>query len=203
MAPRHSKQNGATTAEPVDNIIRFPAKLTRTMKRRLELVELKAQHAWFVRHDDKWVTAATDGRIYHDHVGEMLRRKVSEYLGMKEPTLAKMRKEIAEGRRRIEKRNRIKKWMLGHGATDTDLFDSNTALAFVFDRLQEHGTAPAKVERQQNVDASESEAQVHDAQLQTMLKAFIRKELGASPVKPKLYAVNPHTTCTTSDRAED
>lgn len=187
-------------------ILSMPAKLQRTAERRMVELDLQAQHAWIMKNRDRWDNVEIDGRIYRDRMDcgpaqEILRSAVRQHLGVQAPTMATMRKDVVEGRKRIDKRNRIKQWVRSHGATDADLATQEAALAFMFDQMHGRGTAPEAAEHRQRNDQRDREEIMFRAQRATMLNAFIRNELGASPAMPKLSVVKAIRK--PSDQAED
>jgi hypothetical protein len=117
-------------------VLQLPAKVQRQAKRRMNRVELDARHSWMMEHRGKWETEETDGAVHETNINvvrlkAMLREKwPDEYPPL---TMARMRRDITEGRKQIERRNKLKAWLREQGATADDLRDAESALAFAFD----------------------------------------------------------------------
>lgn len=120
-------------------ILAMPTKVQRTAKRRLDKVELQARHSWVMGHRSKWDNVETDGRRYRTPMDELMRPGINRICGFKEPTMAQMRKDIAEGRHLIEKRNRVKQWLADQGAGTDDTSSAEQALFYLFDQAQAGG----------------------------------------------------------------
>lgn len=188
-------------------ILAMPAKLQRKAKRRLAGVELAAEHSWIMAHRDDWKNAEMDGRKYLGAPDAALRSRLNQILGLKEKSAAVMRVDIRAGRDQITTRNAIKDWMRTHDATDADLATQEAALVFLFGRLQGSGaghvTAAPKRQRivppLAEVADAWAEKTLFEARRQTMLKAQIRKGLGAAPATPKLSIVKSHAPADQAD----
>lgn len=117
-------------------VLQLPVKVQRAAKRRLNRVDVDARHSWMMQNRDKWETEQTDGAIYETN--PMVRQLVAilrekwrdEFPPL---TMARMRRDIVEGRKRIERRNKLKAWLREQGATADDLKSAESALAFAFD----------------------------------------------------------------------
>lgn len=118
-------------------VIQFPAKIQRQAKHRMELVEIDARHSWMMRNRGKWETEATDGAEYDDPMTARLKVAMRERWPDRYPPLTaqKMRRDIAEGRRLIEKRNAVKAWLASLGVENAGIKDAEQALFAAFDKL--------------------------------------------------------------------
>lgn len=117
-------------------VLQFPAKVQRQAKRRMNRVELDARHNWMMEHRTKWETGATDGADYPNPMVHQLKALVRKRMGWAEPTVSKMRQNLAEGRKLIEKRNAAKAWLASMGADLGSIKDAEQALFFAFDHSQ-------------------------------------------------------------------
>lgn len=120
-------------------LLQFPAKVQRQAKRRLNRVEMEARHRWMRNACDNWETEATDGATYETNIAVVRMKELLRAQSPKEwplPTTERMRRDIAEGRKRIEKRNAVKAWLASIGADLDNIQDAEQALFFAFDRLQ-------------------------------------------------------------------
>lgn len=118
-------------------ILAMPAKVQRIAKRRLDKVELDAQHRWVMSHRTEWGNVETDGRCYSTPLDELMRPHLNRICGLTEPTMAMMRKDNAAGRKLIKKRNRVKQWLADKGADNAAMRSAESALFFLFDHSQE------------------------------------------------------------------
>lgn len=119
-------------------MLQFPAKVQRQAKRRMNRVELDARHSWMMSNRGKWETEATDGAEYMSARVAMLMKLMDEKLGPvggQRMTVARMRRDIAEGRKLIEKRNRVKAWLASLGVDLDHIKDAEQALFAAFDKL--------------------------------------------------------------------
>lgn len=120
-------------------VLQFPAKVQRQAKRRMNRVELDARHSWMMENRGKWKTEAKDGAIPAEEVSPRVRQLMKlldkEWGVIKGPTMTEMRREIAEGRKLIEKRNRVKDWIESLGADLDEITTPEQALFLVFDRM--------------------------------------------------------------------
>jgi hypothetical protein len=116
-------------------VLQFPAQTQRKAKSRLSRVELDARHQWMMRRRAHWETVATDGAEYDTPMGSQLKALIRTRKGWSAPTAAKMRQNLAEGRKLIEKRNAVKAWLASMGANLDDIKDAEQALFFAFDQL--------------------------------------------------------------------
>lgn len=118
-------------------VLQFPEKVQRQARRRTNRVELDARHAWMMQNRDKWQTQATDGRTYVEPMVYRLMEALQKKLPDKYPplTMKRMRSDIAEGRKLIEKRNQVKAWLVSLGADPDNIKDAEQALFFAFDKL--------------------------------------------------------------------
>lgn len=118
-------------------ILAMPAKVQRKAKQRMNRVEMDARHTWMMDNREKWETVATDGATYSEPmverlVKEMRKKWPGEY---PEPTMERMRRDIAEGRKRIQKRNAAKAWLASLGVDLDNIKDAEQALFAAFDKL--------------------------------------------------------------------
>ena len=119
-------------------VLQLPAKVQRQAKRRMDRVELDARHRWMMKNRGKWETGATDGAEYLSARMAMLMKLMDEKLGPvggQRMTVARMRRDIAEGRKLIEKRNHVKRWLASFGADLESITTPEQALFFAFDKL--------------------------------------------------------------------
>jgi len=118
-------------------VLQFPAKVQRQAKRRINRVEMDARHSWMMEHSRKWETVATDGAKYEtDPCVVQLKKLLNKKMGWPELTMERMRHDIAEGRKLIEKRNAVKAWLASLGADLENIKDAEQALFFAFDQVQ-------------------------------------------------------------------
>ena len=129
--PRAMKRGAKVRRGPCAAVLSFPVQLSGE--------ELDARHSWMMENRGKWATEATDGLEYHEPMVALLMQKAREKWPEKYPrlTMERMRRDIADGRKLIEKRNRVKAWMQSLGADLDAITTPDQALFFVFDRLQE------------------------------------------------------------------
>lgn len=119
-------------------VLQFPAKVQRQAKRRMNRVELDARHSWMMENRGKWETETTDGAIYETNANvARLKAMVREmWPGEFAPlTMERMRCDIAEGRKLIEKRNAAKRWLASLGVDLAEIKDPEQALFAAFDKL--------------------------------------------------------------------
>lgn len=118
-------------------VLKFPAKVQRQAKRRLNYVELDARHSWMMENRNKWDNVATDGVKYHEPMVALLMTKMREIDPVSYPpmTAQRMRCDIAEGRKLIEKRNAAKRWLASLGVSLDNIKDAEQALFAAFDKL--------------------------------------------------------------------
>jgi hypothetical protein len=127
-------------------VVQFPEKVRRIAKRRLERVELDARWHWMLSNASKWETVRTDGAEYPSWHAQQLFMLLEKEDGVKPATMAEKRKRIAEDRKLIEKRNRVKAWLESLGADVGALGQFNPAekaLFFVFDQMHERELPPS------------------------------------------------------------
>jgi hypothetical protein len=115
-------------------VLNIPAARNRLARLRLDKVELQARHRWLMRHAGKWATSTTDGAEYLTP----LEHRVHEALARRPrfgpaPSLAKIRKDVAEARRLIRKRNTVKSWLRDLGADPAQFASAEEALFWLFD----------------------------------------------------------------------
>jgi hypothetical protein len=119
-------------------ILKFPAKAMKPSRSKAR-IQLEARHKWMMRIRGEWSNEQTEGTVQEseieDPVYQMVRTALLNKFGMPEPTPAMLRRDIAEGRKLIEKRNRVKAWLASLGADLNDITTSEQALFFAFDRL--------------------------------------------------------------------
>ncbi|MEW9624697.1 hypothetical protein [Rhodanobacter geophilus] len=123
-------------------VLEMPRAVQRTAKRRMNRVELDARHSWMMENRGKWETEATDGAVYETSINvvrikEMIRDMwPDEFPSL---TMERMRRDIAEGRKLIEKRNAAKAWLASLGVDLESIKDAEQALFAAFDRLCPQG----------------------------------------------------------------
>lgn len=118
-------------------LLEFPKSVQRQAKRRINRVEVDARHSWMMGNRTKWETAATDGAEYETNPMQIRFAKLlREKMGWPELTMERMRRDIAEGRKLIEKRNAVKAWLASMGADLDNIKDAEQALFFAFDHSQ-------------------------------------------------------------------
>ena len=117
-------------------VLQFPAKVQQQAKRRMNRVELDARYNWMMQNCNKWETVAIDGVDYPNPMVHQLKAVVRKQMGWAEPTVSKMRRDITEGRKLIEKRNAVKAWLASVGADLDNIKDAEQALFFAFDHSQ-------------------------------------------------------------------
>jgi hypothetical protein len=88
---------------------------------------------------DLWETTETDGVEYESARGHQLRAlMLKEWSDMfPQLTMARMRKDITERRKVIEKRNCVKAWMETLGIDPNEITTPEQALFAIFDRMHE------------------------------------------------------------------
>jgi hypothetical protein len=117
-------------------ILQLPAKAQRAAKRRLNRVDVDARHSWMMENRDKWENEETEGAKYETNINvirltaELRKMWPDEYGPL---TMARMRRDIIEGRKRIEKRNRVKAWLQSLGADLDAITTPEQALFFTFE----------------------------------------------------------------------
>lgn len=118
-------------------VLQFPARVQRQAKRRMNLVELDARHSWMMENRGKWETAATDGVKYHEPMVALLMAKMREMdpVAYRPMTAHRMRHDIGEGRKLIEKRNAAKRWLASLGVDLAEIKNPEQALFAAFDKL--------------------------------------------------------------------
>ena len=115
-------------------ILQMPVKTQRAAKRRVNHVEVDARHSWMMQNRDKWENEATDGVDYPEPMVQRLVDLMHEQdpEGWPRLTMAGMRRDITEGRKQIERRNKLKAWLREQGATGDDLISAESALGFAY-----------------------------------------------------------------------
>ncbi|MEW9623249.1 hypothetical protein [Rhodanobacter geophilus] len=120
-------------------VLQFPAKVQRQAKRRMNRVEVDARHRWMIRNRSKWETEETEGidprECLPPRVRQLMELLDKKWGAVKGPTMAEMRRDIAEGRKLIEKRNRVKAWIASLGVDLESIKDAEQALFAAFDEL--------------------------------------------------------------------
>lgn len=119
-------------------VLQFPVKVQRQAKRRMNRVELDARHSWMMSNRSKWETEVTDGAEHMSARMAMLMKLMDEKLGPvggQRMTVARMRRDITEGRKLIEKRNRVKRWLASLGVDLAEIEGPEQALFAAFDQL--------------------------------------------------------------------
>jgi hypothetical protein len=128
----------AGCAEMSAVILAMPAKIQRAAKQRQTKVELNARHSWMMEQKNKWEAETTDGVKYETNImvvrlKEMARKKwPNEFPPL---MITRMRCDIAEGRKLIEKRNAVKAWLASIGVDVVSVKDAEQALFAAFDNL--------------------------------------------------------------------
>jgi hypothetical protein len=117
-------------------ILEMPRTIQRAAKRRMNRVELEARHSWMMGNRSKWETEATDGAEYETNaMVARLKQMLYREMGWERPTMDRMRRDIAEGRQLIEKRNRVKQWLASLGINLASINDPEQALFAAFEKL--------------------------------------------------------------------
>lgn len=118
-------------------VLQMPAKVQRAAKRRINRTELEARHSWMMGNHRKWETEVTDGANYPEPmVARLMDAMRKEWKDEFPPlTMARMRRDITGGRNLIEKRNRVKSWLVSLGVDLADVKDAEQALFAAFDKL--------------------------------------------------------------------
>ncbi|TAL87579.1 MAG: hypothetical protein EPN74_00800 [Rhodanobacter sp.] len=119
-------------------MLEFPHKVQRLHKHRMNRAELDARHSWMMENRDKWENEEIDGEYHETNIMVIqLKALVRQKMPDRFPTISmeKMRRDIADGRKLIEKRNRVKAWMRTMDADLDAITTPEQALFFVFDRL--------------------------------------------------------------------
>jgi hypothetical protein len=126
--PRAMKRGAKVRRGPCARMLSFPMPLSGE--------ELENRFSWICSNEGEWKNEETEGTNppSNDYQRE-LKKIVREALGTTEPTDAAKRQRIAEGRKRIEKRNRVKDWIESQGGDLDTITTPEQALFFVFDRL--------------------------------------------------------------------
>lgn len=115
-------------------ILEIPAKVQRKAKQRMNRVELYARHSWMMGNRGNWETEAVDGVEYPSSPQVIqLSKMAREMMGLPELTMERMRRNIAEGRKLIQKRNAVKAWLASLGADLENIKNAEQALFFAFD----------------------------------------------------------------------
>jgi hypothetical protein len=125
--PRAMKRGAKVRRGPCAVVLPFPAQLSGE--------ELQSRFRWICSNEGDWENEETEGA---EHTSEKQRELVEmarEMIGWKRPTDATMRQRVAEGRRRIEKRNRVKDWLESLGVDRNEITTPEQALFLVFDRM--------------------------------------------------------------------
>lgn len=118
-------------------VLQFPAKAMKP-KRSEARIRLEARHSWMMRNKGDWTNEQTDGQVHerNDPLYLMVKAALRERFGVRpEPTQADLRREIAEGRGLIEKRNRVKRWLASLGVDLAEIKNPEQALFAAFDKL--------------------------------------------------------------------
>jgi hypothetical protein len=117
-------------------ILQLPATAQRTAQRRLNRLDIEGRHRWMRKHRDKWDVTETDGFEPEEYVKPRVRQLMElldkEWGVVPKPTVAAMKKEIAQGRKVIEERNRIKAWLVAQGVDLGAINSTDAALSCMF-----------------------------------------------------------------------
>lgn len=118
-------------------ILAMPAKVQRKAKWRMNRVDVHAHFSWMCSNSEKWETEVTDGtEVDEPMVARLIMEMRKQFPGeYPEPTMERMRREIAEGRQHIQKRNRVKAWLASLGVDVDNIKDAEQALFAAFDKL--------------------------------------------------------------------
>lgn len=129
--PRAMKRGAKVRRGPCAEILLFPGQLSGE--------ELESRFRWICSNDGEWANGETQGTEGVEHVSDE-RRQLMDFvraaMGHSAPTDATKRQRIAEGCKRIEKRNRVKDWLASLGADLDEIATPEQALLFAFDRMQ-------------------------------------------------------------------
>lgn len=120
-------------------VLHFPENVQRQAKRRMGRVEVEARHRWMRKHAARWATEQTEGwegaEYLNPRVRQLMKLLDKEWGAIKGPTLTEMRRDIAKGRKLIEKRNLAKSWLASLGVDLHGIKDAEQALFAAFDKL--------------------------------------------------------------------
>lgn len=120
-------------------VLQFPAKVQLQAKRRMNRVDVEARHRWLRKHAADWTTEETGGTDPAEYLPPRVRQLMKlldkEWGSTPRPTMTQLRRDIAEGRKVIEKRNRVKAWLASMGVDLDSIKDAEQALFTAFDKL--------------------------------------------------------------------
>lgn len=125
--PRAMKRGAKVRRGPCAEILLFPVQLSGE--------ELENRFRWICSNEGDWENEETEGIERISDKERQLLELARACLGRKKPTDVTMRQHIAEGRKRIEKRNRVKDWLESLGADLDEITTPEQALFLVFDRM--------------------------------------------------------------------
>jgi len=125
--PRAVKRGAKVRRGPCAEILLFPVQLSGE--------ELESRFRWICSNEGDWENEETEGVEHISGERRQLLEMARACLGWKKPTDAAMRQRIVEGRKRIEKRNRVKDWIESLGADLDEITTPEQALFLVFDRM--------------------------------------------------------------------
>lgn len=126
--PRAVKRGAKVRRGPCAEILLFPVQLSGE--------ELESRYRWICSNEGDWKNEETEGTEHISDKERELLELTRTCLGWKKPTDASKRQRITEGRKLIEKRNRVKDWLESLGADLDKITTPEQALFFVFDRMR-------------------------------------------------------------------
>lgn len=117
-------------------VLQMPATAQCAAQQRFNRIDIEGRHRWMMKNRDKWDITALDGFEPEEYVPPR-RRQLMELLNnawgaRPKPTIASMKREIANGRKVIEERNRIKAWLVAHGVDLGTINSTDDALSCMF-----------------------------------------------------------------------
>ena len=125
--PRPMKRGAKVRRGPCAEILIFPVQLSGE--------ELDGRLSWINRNQGNWENEGTEGVEQISERERKFGKALRIVLGRKELTDADKRREISEGCKRIEKRNRVKDWLESLGTDLDEITTPEQALFLVFDRM--------------------------------------------------------------------
>lgn len=135
--PRPVKRGAKVRRGPCADVLMFPGQLSGD--------ELEGRFRWICRNEDHWgnsETQRTDGVEQITDERRVMLEIARKVCGFSAPTTATMRRRITEGGKRIEKRNRVKDWIVSLGGDLDEITTPEKALFFAFDRMHSSSELP-------------------------------------------------------------
>jgi hypothetical protein len=117
-------------------ILPLPAAAQRIAQRRFNRVDIEGRHRWMRKNRDNWAVTELDGFEPEEYIKPRV-RQLMEVLDkawgdVSKPTIAEMKREIAQGRKIIAERNRIKAWLTARGVDPSTVNSNEDALSSMF-----------------------------------------------------------------------